>query len=146
YVLGFREGAVFYASQAVEQMLFRTAMKRYTPEALLELKRKKKLTLRWLVHHAKIIDVKSKDFARAGDIITMRDCYVHFQNHLLFSEVGTIPNLDSFPNVTPEQVEEVMKLDKTWRGEMDKIFPTQDALVSKRCLRFMKARRLKAER
>jgi hypothetical protein len=144
FVLGFRDASIFCAAQSVEQMLFRTVLKRDEIEVLLDLRRSRKLTFKWLIHGARIL--KPEDVALADDVMTMRDCYVHFQNQLLFSEVGTLPDLKPFRNVSAKEVDAIMDIDRKIRSTMDELYPIQERLVSKRCLGFMRTRRRRANK
>ncbi len=143
YVFGFNEGAIFYSSLSVELALLRTAILKHGDTKMLEVKRQGKLTFSWLINNAEILSASNGDVAVAEKVKSMRDCYVHFENQLLFTEVGKLPYPTS-SDIPVRDVEHILEVEASLRRGIDKIFPLRENLMNARCLSFVKARRRSA--
>jgi len=140
YVLDFPESAVHYSSLSVELMLFRSAIKKLGKDKLVELiKQNRSLSFKWLIEKSSLL---AKDDQRiAHNIRKMRNCYVHFQNVLLFNEVGRTPDAQWLPGIPQEEVKKILAFDMQQRRSFEQIFPSVEELANKEAIDFIKSRR-----
>ena len=83
YFFDFDEAAIFYSSLAVELMLLRKTSIKLAEQGLS--KPLKNLGFWWLIHGTKILD--PKHVIIADKLRLLRNCYVHFQNKILYDKI-----------------------------------------------------------
>jgi hypothetical protein len=122
-------------------MLFRSAIRKFGKNKLIEVRQKKNrpLSFTWLIRDAGILTDEDKTIAH--DVRKMRNCAVHFQNSLSFSEVGTGLDPRWLGNAPEDAVKEILQRDKELRAYYETIFPSHEELAEKEALEFIKQRR-----
>src|SRR2546427_1394084 len=139
YVLGFDEATIYYSSLSIELMLLNAAIRKRGIEVLVEANKNRKLNFRWLIDDGEVLE--KQDVSIAHDIRRMRDSYVHFQNHLMYSEVGKPIDRRLFSDVPENEIMEVERVDRILSEEIQRAFPYAEALVSRSHIEFIKSRR-----
>jgi len=102
-------------------------------------KKNRPLSFTWLIRDAGILTDEDKTIAH--DIRKIRNCAVHFQNSLLFSEVGTGLDPRWLGNAPEEIVKKILQRDKELRDYYETIFPSHEELAEKEALEFIRQRR-----
>jgi len=141
YVLGFPESTVHYSSLSVELMLFRSAIKKLGKDKLLELIKQNRgsFSFKWLIDKSTLLAKDDQNIAH--DIRKMRNCYVHFQNVLLFNEVGRTPDPRWLKGVPQKEVKAILAFDRQLRDSFEQIFPSVEKLGNKEAIDFIRSRR-----
>jgi len=141
YIFGFNEAAVFYSSLSVELMLLLKASKKSNLE---ELSKEGRLSFWRLIHETKILDQKHVTIAE--NLNLLRNCYVHFQNEILYRRIEFEENRKFLETCEDERIskqikDEVIASVRNLQRYIEGIFPLLPSLVrDKNYIPFMKRR------
>lgn len=143
YFFDFDEAAIFYSSLAVELMLLRKTSAKLTKQRLS--KPLKNLSFWWLIHKAKVLDLKH--VVIADKLRLLRNCYVHFQNKILYDKIRSKEQTRLIETYKDERISKQMKSQvikdvRILNKFAEEIFPSFPYSVKEKqnYIKFMKSR------
>lgn len=105
YFFDFDEATIFYSSLAVELMLLRKTSIILAEQGLS--KPLKSSSFWWLIHRTKILD--PKHVIIADKLRLLRNCYVHFQNRILYDKIKSKEHIRLLETYKDEKISRQMK-------------------------------------
>jgi len=132
YIFGFNEAAVFYSFLSVELAVLLRASKKLGEKKMSQIEPFRFLPL---IREAKIFD--KKHAALAKDLYRLRNCYVHFENQILYSRILFEKGRKFFETYQDERIpkqiiDETVKDIRVLQRYMENNFPSLPSLVRKK--------------